>query len=62
MPKVIHNPDRFNMSYAPVGRNYTSGITPESVIPESLAYVRNKWDRSKITTETTFAFLKEWQS
>ena len=55
------NHKRFVMSYAPIGRNYTSSIGPDSVLPPVQPYIRNQWDRSKMTTEGTFAMLKEWQ-
>ena len=58
---TIKNPKRFMMSYAPIGRNYTTSINENSVLPPIQPYVRNKWDRSKMTTEGTFAMLKEWQ-
>ena len=57
----INNPKRFMMSYAPIGRNYTTSIDENSVLPPIQPYVRNKWDRSKMTTEGTFAMLRKWQ-
>lgn len=57
----IQNPSRFIMGYCPIGRNYLSSITPDSVIPEPMEYVRNKWERKKMNTEGTFALLKKWQ-
>ena len=59
---TLHNQQRFMMSYAPIGRNYTSSIGPDSVLPPVQPYIRNKWDRSKMTTEGTFAMLKEWKT
>lgn len=59
--KKIRNPRRFMMSYAPIGRNYTTSIDENTVVPPAQPYVRNKWERSKMTTEGTFALLKEWQ-
>ena len=58
---TIKNPRRFFMSYAPIGRNYTTSISEKSVLPPVQPYVRNKWDRSKMTTEGTFAMLRQWQ-
>lgn len=56
----IQNPKRFMMTYAPISRDYQSSITEDSVIPEPIPYVRNKW-QTPATTEEAFALLKEYQ-
>ena len=56
----VNNPDRFIFNYCPITRSYTSTITPESVIPPTKPYIRNKWAAPK-TSEECFAYLKEWQ-
>jgi len=57
----FNNPDRFMMSYAPIGRDYTSSITEDTPIVEPMPYVRNGWKRSEITTERCYSLLKQWQ-
>jgi len=56
----VNNPDRFIFNYCPITRSYTSSITPESKIPPTKPYIRNKWVAPK-TSEECFAYLKEWQ-
>jgi hypothetical protein len=56
----INNPKRFIMTYAPISRDYQSSITEDSVIPEPIPYVRNKW-REPATTEEGFALFREYQ-
>lgn len=57
----IKNPSRFMMGYCPIGRNYTTSISENTVLPPVPPYIRNKWERSKITTESSFAMLRQWQ-
>ena len=57
----LKNPDRFMMSYAPIGRDYTSSVTEDTPIVEPMPYVRNGWKRSEITTERCYSLLKQWQ-
>jgi len=56
----LKNPQRFIMSYAPIARDYCSSISEDSVIPEPIEYVRNKW-RNPSTTEEGFALFREYQ-
>ena len=56
----LKNPDRFIMSYAPIARDYCSSITEDSVIPEPIKYVRNKW-KDPTSTEQGFALFREYQ-
>jgi len=56
----INNPDRFIMTYAPISRDYQSSITEDSVIPEPIPYVRNKWEKPT-TTEATYALFREYK-
>lgn len=56
----LKNPSRFIMSYAPIARDYCSSITEDSVIPEPIEYVRNKWP-DPTTTEQGFALFREYQ-
>lgn len=55
-----NNPDRFIMSYAPIYRDYSSSIGPDSVIPPTKPYIRNAYE-TPTTTEACFAYMKQWR-
>ena len=57
----IENPARFSLLYAPISRSYTASITEDSVIPEPLPYVRNKW-QTPASAEASFAQLLQWRN
>ncbi len=56
----IKNPARFNLSFAPITRSYSSSVTEDTVIPEPKPYVRNKWETPKGMAECV-SYLKAWQ-
>ena len=57
----FNHPERFNITFTPITRSYTSSITESSVIPEPLPYVsRNVWDAPK-TMEECVAHLQAWR-
>lgn len=56
----FNNPDRFVLQYAPISRDYTKSITPDSVIPEAKEYVRNHWEMPQ-STEEGYGLFKKWQ-
>ncbi|MBQ7246664.1 MAG: DUF4838 domain-containing protein [Lachnospiraceae bacterium] len=56
----IKNPARFSMLYAPINRSYLTSISEDSVIPEPIRYVRNKW-ATPWTTEENYALLRKWK-
>ena len=56
----LKNHDRFIMSFPPISRSYTSSITEDSVYPELVPYVRNKW-KSPTSIEELLAYYKYWR-
>lgn len=55
----IQNPNRFSLLYAPITRLYTESFQENTVLPEPIPYVRNKWKYPKTTGEN-IALLKTW--
>ena len=56
----LKNHSRFIMSFPPISRSYTSSITEDSVYPEVVPYVRNKW-KSPSSIEELLAYFKHWK-
>jgi hypothetical protein len=54
------NPARFQLSFPPHTRSYSSSLTENDPIPEPLPYVRNKWKKPKTMAECV-SYLKAWQ-
>lgn len=57
----LNNPDRFIFQYCPISRTYTESLTEDSVYPEPIKYVRNKWEAPK-SNEALMALFKKWQA
>ena len=57
----IQNPHRFCLEYCPITRSYTTSITENSEIPETVPeYVRNHFE-SPESAEVNFAYFRQWQ-
>lgn len=56
----LKNPGRFNLTFCPITRSYTSTIGSMDNLPEPLPYKRNAWDIPR-SSEEVYSLLKEWQ-
>ena len=57
----FNNPDRFIFQYCPISRSYTASLTEDSIYPEPISYVRNKWEAPK-SNEGLMALFKKWKA
>ena len=55
----LKNPSRFLLQYCPLGVDYLSSITADSVIPPTKPFIYNGWERTR-TAEESVAYFKEW--
>ena len=55
----LKNPSRFLLQYCPLGVDYLSSITADSVIPPTKPFIYNGWERTR-TAEESIAYFKEW--
>ena len=56
----LNNPNRFIFQYCPISRTYTKSLQKDTVYPEPISYVRNKWEAPK-SEEMLMALFKKWQ-
>ena len=56
----LRNPSRFEMSFPPISRSYSSSITEDSAFPETQPYVRNGWNSPR-SIEECLSYFRQWQ-
>ena len=56
----LNNPDRFNFTFCPITRSYTSTIQSMENLPEPIPYKRNAWDVPR-SSEEVYSLLNAWQ-
>ena len=56
----FNNPDRFNLTFCPITRNYVTTMESFDNLPEPIPYERNAWQVPK-TSEEVLALLKDWR-
>ena len=56
----LNNPNRFNFTFCPITRSYTSTIESMDNLPEPIPYEHNAWTVPH-SSEEVYALLKEWK-